>query len=124
MSESGKWLLPLTIGVGAATVMAAIQIITRSEREVVEEGELAEKIEGGSSLVADPHKDDSPLEDLMDKAGNTQLDEPEASSVVRDIVNADTSSMLNESYCQVSPKQSPIEKVDSAWRPWGWFSNP
>ena len=111
MSESGKWLLPLTIGVGAATVMAAIQIMTRSEREVVEEDELA----------AEPSKDDSPLEDLMDKAGITQLDEPEASSAVRDIVNADTSTMLDESYCEVSPKQSSIEKVDSAW---GWFSNP
>jgi len=121
MSESGKWLLPLTIGVGAATVVAAIQIMTRSEREVVEEGELTEKVEGVSSLAADPVKDDSPLEDLMDKAGITQLDEPDASSAFRDIVNADTSTILNESYCEVSPKQSPIEKVDSAW---GWFSNP
>jgi len=111
MSESGKWLLPLTIGVGAATVVAAIQIMTRSEREVVEEDEL----------VAEPSKDDSPSEDVMDKAGITQLDEPEASPAVRDIVNADTSTMLNESFCEVSPKQSPIEKVDSAW---GWFSNP
>lgn len=111
MSESGKWLLPLTIGVGAATVVAAIQIMMRSEREVVEEDELA----------AESSKDDSPSEDVMDKAGITQLDEPEASSAVRNIVNADTSPMLNESYCEVSPKPSPIEKVDSAW---GWFSNP
>ena len=114
--------------------MTAFQMMARSEREITEECDVAEKMEGAElPLPAELREAQSPTEDrqaaptleqMMDKAGVTQFDEPVAAAVVRDIVNADADAALDESYCEVSPKPSPIEKVDNAWRSWGWFFNP
>ena len=135
MSDSRSWWLPITVGVGAAAAVTAFQIMTRSQMDTSERHGIAEDAEEPKPLVPvetsqeqSPSKDVKPgpsFEELMDKAGITQFDEPVASAVVRDIINADTDPVLDESYCEVSsPKPSPIEKVDSAWRSWGWFFNP
>lgn len=120
MSEPRSWWLPITVGVGAAAAMTAFQIMMRAEKEISERPNIAETVETGKERS--PSKDVKPgpsFDELMDKAGITQFDEPVASAVVRDIVNADADPVLDESYCEVSP-----EKVDNAWRPWGWFFNP
>ena len=134
MSDSGRWWLPLTVGVGAAAAVTAFQMITRSERDTSERHDIAEDTEDPRPFVPveagkeqSPSKDVKPgpsFDELMDKAGTTQIDEPVGSAVVRDIINADADPVLGESYCEVSPKPSPIEKVDNAWRSWGWFFNP
>ena len=134
MSEPRSWWLPITVGVGAAAAMTAFQIMMRAEKEISERPNIAENAEEPKPLVpVETGKERSPSKDvktgpsfdeLMDKAGITQFDEPVASAVVRDIVNADADPVLDESYCEVSPKPYLIEKVDNAWRPWGWFFNP
>ena len=115
MSESRSWWLPITVGVGAAAAVTAFQIMARAEN--AEEPKPLVPVETGKERL--PSKDVKPgpsFDELMDKAGVTQLDEPVASAVVRDVVNADADPVLDESYCEVSPKPSPIEKVDDAWR--------
>ena len=123
MADSGKWWLPLTVGVGAVAAVTAFQIITRSE-ETSDSHDIVENAKEPDPL--DPAEDVKPTptcEESLDNAGITQFDEPVASAVVQEAINANTDPGLEESYCEVSPKAKPSEKVDNAWRSWGWFFN-
>ena len=122
MTDSGRWWLPLTIGVGAAAALTAFQIITRpddtSESCDVMENDIEQSPSSG--VMRSPVCDKS-----MDNAETTQLDEPVASTVSRDVTNTDP--VLEESFCQVSPKSTPDDKADDkaddGGRSWRWFYN-
>ena len=114
MSDSGRWWLPITVGAVAA--VTAFQIITRSEIEATEELDTHLTVPEEQSSP-----NDKPLK-FEESNDDTEIDNPVSSSIVRDSVNADT--MLDESYYDISPKLSPIEKVDNAWKLWGRFFSP
>lgn len=114
------------MGVGAAAAVTAFQVITWSEREATDERNVAEKtdvhpiVKAGKEQIP-PNGKKLAFEELMDKTETAEFDKPVVSAAVRDVGILET--MLEESYCDVPMESRPIEKVDSVWKSWGWFSN-
>ena len=71
---------------------------------------------------AETEKEQSPtFEESSGNAETTQLDEPETSAEVRNVINTDP--VLEESFCQVSPKSNTVDKADDGGRSWRWLFN-
>ena len=106
MSKAGNLWFPITRGVGAVAFLTIYKLVGQTN---VEYSEVKNKEQNNYHLQSGKINPVCICTELME--------EPVSPGVKN--ANYTEKSLLEESYCELSP----IKKVDSAWDSWEWFSN-
>ena len=117
---TSKWWLPITLGVGAAAVVTAFQIMTKPiiEPEIIKNENSVQTLSVDEETEPTSCDDatDFTFEEITDKSDSSQMDE---SLDVNNTLNAKACTLLDESYCEVSSS----EHIENRWSALRWFIN-